>query len=212
MRRPIASFAVLIAVLLTGCATNYIQEFRGEVRNLKQDGKTEVIHQKMAGYSSGPSREKGRYLGFGSKFSVFFFHPELPPTQTFGTKTNLQQVDVWLVRRGEYLHDSFSSRGLEAEQLRQLGGERLEGRVTVRWNDSSDFNIEVDVAASDGSLTSMRGKFVGRREPEFAPMKLLVGPAMMMGFGGASSPGGVGVARPLPSPKPVAAPETIPAK
>ena len=209
MRRPIASFAVLIAALGFGCTTNHIQEFRGEVRNLKHDGKSEVIYQRIGASLSGPSRDRGRYLGFGMGFYVFMFHPELTPTRTFATDTELHQVDVWLVRRGDYRHDSFNFReGLGAEQLRQLGGEQLEGQVAVRWKHNLDFNIAVDLAARNGGLTSLRGKFIGRQETEFDPKVLLIGPAMMMGIGGTAPPGG----RPVPSTKPVAAPETIQVK
>lgn len=213
MRRPIASFAVLISVLCFGCTTNHIQEFRGEVRNLKHDGKSEVIYQRIGASFAGPSRDRGRYLGFGMGFYVFLYHPELTPTRTFPTNTELHQVDVWLVRRGDYRHDSFSFReGLGVEQLQQLGGEQLQGQVAVRWKNNLDFNIAVDLAARNGGLTSLRGKFIGRQETEFDPKVLLIGPAMMMGFGGASSPRGVGVAMPLPSPKPVVPPETIQVK
>lgn len=213
MRRPIASFAVLISVLVTGCATNYIQEFHGEVRNLKQDGTTEVIHRTIGGTSSGPSRDRGRYLGFAMGFSVFLFHPEFTPIRKFPKKTELHQVDAWLVRRGDYWRDHFSFReGLDAEQLQQLGGEKLDGQVTVRWVSNLDFNIAVDLAAREGSLTSLRGEFVGRQETEFDPKQLLIGPAMMMGFGGASMPSGVPAGRPVPNPKPVAQPETIQVK
>ena len=148
-------------------------------------------------------------MGFGMGFSVFLFHPELTPTRTFTTKTELKQVDVWLVRQGDFLHDPYSFRkGLDAEQLRNFGGEKLEDQVVIRWRNNLDFNIAVDVAALDGSLTSLRGEFAGRQETEFDPKVLLVAPAMMMGFGLAESSSGAHAARPLPSPKPAAKPET----
>lgn len=189
MRYSIAIIAVMASAFVSGCTTTIINEFHGELRNVNRDGRIETIRHQIPGYCSGPSRDGGRFVGFAlptSEFSVFLFHPALATGQTLITNTGSPQVDAWLLR-GRMLDWSDFVRSGDPEQLRQRGGERLEGRVAVRWKSNADFYIGVNLTA-DGS-TSLRGEFVGYTKTKVDPSVLWQGPAMLLfGAGGWRSP------------------------
>jgi len=183
--------AVVVSVFVSGCATTIINEFHGEARNIKPGGQIETIRDQIPGYCSGPSRDGGRFVGFSlptHEFSVFLFHPTLAAGQTLVTNTGSERLDVWLLR-GRVLDCLKFVRSGDPEQLRQQGGERLEGRVAVRWKSNADFYIGVDLTAGDVGSTSLRGEFVGYTKTEVDPSVLWQGPAMLLfGAGGWSHP------------------------
>ncbi|MDB6029641.1 MAG: hypothetical protein JWM68_5864 [Verrucomicrobiales bacterium] len=92
------------------------------------------------------------------------------------------------MQAGDFEWSDFTRSG-DPEQLRQHGGQRLEGRVAVRWESNADFNIVVNLCAGDADSTSLRGEFVGHTKTKFSPSVLWLGPAMLLfGAGGAADP------------------------
>ena len=191
MHQTTAILAILGSVLVSGCTTTIIHEYHGEVRNIKRDEQIATIRDQIPGYCSGPSRDGGRFVGFFLPmrgFSLFVFHPALARGQTLVTNTGSQQVSAWLLRGHEFTGSDVVRSG-DPEELRQHGGERLEGRVAVRWRSNADFYIGVDLAAGDVGSTSLRGEFVGYTETKADPNVLWLGPAMLLfGAGGWSNP------------------------
>ncbi|MEI6781162.1 MAG: hypothetical protein WCQ21_09615 [Verrucomicrobiota bacterium] len=198
MRNTIAIAA--LSVLCSGCTTDIVNQFRGEARNMRRDGRSETLQCDIPGYCSGPSAAGGQFVGFGlptQGFSIFLFYPKLAPTQSLATNTSPPSVDAWLVRSNAYPW-SDASKCENPEELRLLGGERLAGRVAVRWKSNADFLIAVDLAATNGAPATIDGEFVGYTHTKFDPAAPLVGLSMLFFGEGHSS----AAAKPVEANKP----------
>lgn len=172
---------IVLAILTSGCTTTIFNQFRGDARNIKLDGKTEEIQSEIPGYCSGPSVDGGRFVGFGlptNGFTFFLFYPGISLSGNIVTNTEPPSVDAWLIRTNGYSDWERFVRSGDLEILRSAGGEQLTGRVTVRWNNNSDFNIVVDLSGTNNT-TSLCGEFVGYTRTKFDPWSIVAGLGML---------------------------------
>jgi hypothetical protein len=187
MRSILASYSIGVVLLSTGCSTHIVQEFRGQAWNIQNDGLESSLSCRILGECSGESSSEGRFTGFylpAPEFSVFLFHPTFVPGQTLILNTGAPNVDAWLVRGTLFDWDDFVRSG-NPELLRQQGGERLEGRITLTIKSNADFRIAVDLSSKDERATHLRGEFSGYNETKVDLKELWLGPAMLIfGAGG----------------------------
>jgi hypothetical protein len=171
----------VIFVLCSGCTTDIVNQFHGEARNMRRDNRSETLRCNIPAYCSGPSVAGGQFVGFDlptQGFSLFLFYPRLAPSQSLATNTAPPSVDAWLIRSNAYTWSAAVQCG-NTEELRLLGGERLGGRVAVRWKSNADFVIGVDLAATNGEPTAIDGEFVGYTHTKFDPAAPFVGLGML---------------------------------
>jgi len=179
MRLPIS--IVALSIVCSGCTTDIVNQFRGETRNVRRDARNEQLQCDIPGYCSGPSTVGGHFVGFGlptQGFSVFLFYPKLEASESLTTNTAPPLVDAWLIRTNTYPW-SDARKCTNPEEIRLLGGERLTGRIAVKWKSNADFRIGVDLAANDTVPTGIEGEFVGYTKTRFDPAAPFVGLAML---------------------------------
>lgn len=188
------SIAIIIAsaFIAGGCTTTIVNQFHGEANNIKGDNKTEMLQCDIPGYCYGPSVGGGEFVGFGlptNGFSFFLFYPRSSSREGLATNTDPPSVDAWLIRTNGFYDWSRLLKSGDPQILGLAGGQRLSGRVIVRWRDNSDFNIVVDLAGNNGDATSVRGEFAGYTQSKFDPGSVLAGLGMVFfGEGHSSMP------------------------
>jgi len=187
---PIAIVAVL-AIFCCGCTTTIENDFHGEARNINSDNQTVTLRCDIPGYCDGPSAQGGHFVGFefpAEQFYLFLFYPKTVPGRSFIGSTEPPESDAWLIRGNDYDWCNFVESG-ELDELRRHGGQRLRGRVAVRWKDNADFNIVINLAATNGDTTSLNGEFAGYTRTKFDPGVVLAGLYMVFyGDGDSSTP------------------------
>jgi hypothetical protein len=189
MRHTIAIIA--LALITGGCTTEIVNQFHGEVCNIKGDNKTEALRSEVTGDCGGPAAGEGRFAAFGmpsNGFSLVLFYPRISTRERLATNTVPPAVDAWLVRSDWYIDCSqlIESQG-DREVLRSVGGEQLSGRIVARYRNNGDYNVLVDLTGNNGSATSVRGEFAGYTRTKFDPRAIFFGLGMMF-FGERHSP------------------------
>ncbi|MEI8043683.1 MAG: hypothetical protein WCL11_19900 [Verrucomicrobiota bacterium] len=167
---------------------------------MRRDHRNETLQCDIPGYCSGPSVAGGQFVGFGlptQGFTLFVFYPSLAASENFATNTAPPLVDAWVIRTNTHAWSDARACG-DPEELRLLGGERLAGRVAVRWKSNADFRIAVDLASNDAVATGIEGEFVGYTKTRFDPAAPFVGLAMLF-FGEGHS---TSAAKPVATDKP----------
>jgi hypothetical protein len=162
---------------LQGTVKEITRQFSGKVGDLKGDGQVATINSQCRGFARGPTDDGKYYAGFDlspynatSEFHLYFIFPVLPAGQVIVTNTESRIVDVWLFRSdNNYSNDVFVVRHNE-EQLLRRGGQKMAGRVAIRWSSDADFVIGADVALGTNSSTWARGEFVGSTKTKLNPM------------------------------------------
>jgi hypothetical protein len=100
-----------------------------------------------------------------TEFHIYFIAPTLPAGQILVTNTESSVVEVWFFRSDKDYYNEFYIKKNNQEQMRQRGGERMTGRVAIKWNNNGDFVIGADLDLpkdnSIGSSTFVVGKRVG---------------------------------------------------
>ena len=169
---------LVLSICVTGCTTDYLQDFHGQVRNLKFDQRTETVECKIPGYCSGSSVAGGQFIGFdlpAQGFSIYLFYPKVEPKQCLSTRTAPPLVDAWLIRTNRFYDCGQLARSGDQALLREAGGQKLGGTIAVQWRSEADFNFTVDLTADVGDSTAVQGKFRGYVRERFDPATLFVG-------------------------------------
>jgi hypothetical protein len=192
MRLALPFTITALAVFATGCTTNYFQEFHGEIHNADSTNQTAALRCDIYGDCEGPSVTGGRFASFDvgspANFAIYLSYPTTSSRRTFHTAP--PRVDAWLVyTHGNLdtdLEDSQFDDSNDVSDLRLFGGKQLTGTLTESRNDSADFNIAVDLTATNGD--AVRGEFIGYTKTKFDPGSILIGLGMLFfGEGGPST-------------------------
>lgn len=151
--------------------------FNGKIGDLTGDGQVATINSECHGFSTGPTDDGKRFAGFdlspynaSSEFHLYFVFPELTAGQIIVTNTESGIVDVWLFRSdNNYSNEVFVVRH-DAAQLVGRGGQKLMGRVSIRWKNDADFVIGADLACATNRSIWAHGEFVGSTKTKLNPI------------------------------------------
>ncbi len=183
MRTAIFSFLATSFLCCTGCTT--VRDFYGAATNLKGDGEQtpEGTHLRIALACSGTAADGRRYVAFSFRHQnccLVVFHPPVASSGSLRTETASGQTSAWLVR-GRKPDCAVLARG-GAERAFFTGRvERLHGTVEIIcWRSTDDFYMLVELVGETGE-TAVRGQLASYT----ALWRPLLGPAMLLGFGGA---------------------------
>jgi hypothetical protein len=165
------------------------RQFTGKIGNLKGDGQVATINSECRGFGSGPTDNSKHLVQFDltprgpdtppAEFHVYFIVPPLPAGQILVTNTESGTVDVWFFRNDKNYYNDFYIIKNNQEQLRQRGGERMSGKVAIKWNSDADFVIGADLTLPEDKLTWVRGEFVGSTKTKLNPL-LYEWPAILL--------------------------------
>ena len=141
--------------------TTLNSECRGFGRGPTDDGKYWAEFDLTPGGPTNPPTE----------FHLFFIFPTLPTGQILVTNTESRAVDVWFFRSdANYSNVVCVITKNNQELLKQRGGEKMTGRVAIKWNSDADFVIGADLTLPENSSTWARGEFVGDAKTELNPV------------------------------------------
>ena len=163
--------------------------FNGKIGNLIGDGKVALINSECRGFGRGPTDDDQYWAEFDLtpvgpneppiKCQVFFIFPLASKGQVFVTNTESQVVNVWFFREDKNYENTFLAIHNNQEKLLQHGGERLAGRVAIKWNSDSDFVIGADLVLPKDHSTWLQGEFVGSSKTRLNPI-LYEWPAILL--------------------------------
>jgi hypothetical protein len=184
----------IIFVLLIGCGFTekskadgfqgtiqiITRKFNGKIGNLAGDGKVQTINSECRGFGRGPTDDGKYWAEFDltprgptnppTEFHLFFIFPALPTGQILVTNTESRAVDVWFFRSdANYSNVVFIIKDNQT-LIRQRGGEKMTGRVAIKWNSDADFVIGADLTLPENSSTWARGEFVGDAKTKLNPI------------------------------------------
>jgi hypothetical protein len=183
MRTAMLIFLVGSLAGCTGCTTD--RDFYGAATNLKGDGEhtPEGTHLKIALACSGTAADGNRYVAFSFRHQnccLVVFHPPVESSGSLRTETASGQTSAWLVR-GRKPDCAVLARGGAEAAFFTGRAERLRGTVEIlRWRSADDFYMQVELVGETGE-TALQGQLAGYT----ALWGPLLGPAMLLGFGGA---------------------------
>src|SRR5665647_2668649 len=151
-----------------GTVQHITRKFNGKVGNLKGDGQVIAVNSECRGFGRGPM-QAGKYaVQFDltpsgpntppAEFHLYFIFPALPTGQILVTNTESRVVDVWFSRSNKDYNNNFRN------------GERMAGRVAIKWNSDSDFVIGADLTLPKDNSTWVHGEFVGNSETKLNPI------------------------------------------
>lgn len=185
MRATTLILLVVSVAVCTGCTT--VRDFYGIAANLKGEGEQTPpgTHLKIGITCSGTAPNGDRYVAFSFRRRncwLVLFHPPVEPTKSLRTETTSGHTGAWLVRGSKPDCTTLARRGAEAAFLADRA-ERLRGSIEILWRGTDDFYMPVELVGAAGE-TAVRGQFAAYT----ALWKPLVGPAMLLGFGGARAP------------------------
>jgi hypothetical protein len=156
------------------------RKFNGKIGNLTGDGKVQTINSECRGFGRGPTKDGKYFTEFDltpsgptnppAEFHVYFIFPDLSTRQTLITNTESQAVDVWLFRSDANYSNIVCVIKGDQELLHQRGGEKMTGRVAIKWNSDSDFVIGADLTLARTNSTWLRGEFVGDSRTKLNPI------------------------------------------
>lgn len=174
-------FALALAGL-AGCTT--VRDFCGSAKNLKGDGERipPGTHRKTTVTCCGGTRSGERYIALGLRAEhcwFVLFHPPANASGSFYATTASGTACAWLVRGKKPDCAALGSSGRDASFLTPLR-ERLHGTISGLWYTKNDFHFDVELVGAN-SETSVEAQFAAYT----ALWKPLIGPAMLLGFGGA---------------------------
>ena len=179
---------ILFALILAGCTgCTTVHDFYGSAVNLKGDGEriTPGTHLKMSVTCSGCAPSGDRYIALRLRQEhcwLVLFHPPAESGGSMRTATSSGDAGAWVVRGKKPDCAALEHNGRDAAFLTDRA-ERLCGSMEVLWRADNDFYIPVELHAQAGE-TAVHGQFAAYT----ALWKPLVGPAMLLGFGGARAP------------------------
>jgi hypothetical protein len=206
MRYSFLILSFLAALLGNGCTTKspnqvddtgrfhgthleITRQFTGKIGNLKGDGQVATINSECRGFGSGPTDDGRHLVQFDltpsgpdtppAEFHLYFIVPPLPAAQILVTNTEPSSVDVWFFRNDKNYYNDFYIVKNDQEQLHQRGGERMTGRVAIKWNSDADFVIGANLTLPEDKSTWVRGEFVGSTKTKLNPM-LYEWPAILL--------------------------------
>jgi hypothetical protein len=176
-------FVVGVIAGCTGCTT--VRQFYGMAANLKGDGGRTPggTHLKISVTCSGTAADGDRYVAFsfrGQKCWLVVIHPPVGSRASLRTQTATGQTSAWLVRGIQPVCSVLARSGASAALLGDRA-ERLHGSVEIVRLSNHDFYMPVELAGEAGE-TAVRGEFRSYK----ALWRPLVGPAMLLGVGGAA--------------------------
>jgi len=183
MRTTMFSFFATSFLCCSGCTT--VRDFYGAAVNLKGDGERtpEGTHLKIALACSGTAADGNRYVAFSFRHQnccLVVFHPPVHASGSARTETASGRTSAWLVRGRQPDCAVLACGGVEAASFTGRS-ERLRGSVEIlRWRSADDFYMPVELVGETGE-TAVRGQFASYT----ALWRPLLGPAMLLGFGGA---------------------------
>ena len=197
MSRSYLISSLLVALVFCGCATRspnqvndtghfhgsvqkITRQFNGKVGNGNGDGQVVAINSECRGFGRGQTDTGRYYAQFDltpsspddppTKFQLSFIFPASLAGQVLITNTEAHVIDVWLFKRDANYANGFYVAKDNEEQLRQRGGEKMSGKVAVKWNSDADFVIGVDLVLPGDKSTWVRGEFVGSSKAKLNPL------------------------------------------
>lgn len=192
MRYSFLILFFLVVLLSSGCeSTNktdglnltvqvITRKFNGTVGNLLGDGRVTTLNSECRGFGRGPTDDGKYWAEFDltpggptnppTEFHLFFIFPTLPTGQILVTNTESRAVDVWFFRSDANYSNVVCVIKNNQELLKQRGGEKMTGRVAIKWNSDADFVIGADLTLPENSSTWARGEFVGDAKTELNPV------------------------------------------
>jgi len=165
---------------LQGTVHEISRKFNGKIGNLMGDGKITTLNSECRGFGRGPAGDGKYWAEFDltptgpneppTEFHLYFVFQPLRPRQMLITNTDSNIVGVWLFRSDKnYSNTSYIVRNIP-EQLHQRGGEKMTGRVAIKWNTDADFVIGANLTMDKDKSTWVQGEFVGSTKTKLNPM------------------------------------------
>jgi hypothetical protein len=160
-----------------GTVEETTRKFCGQIGDLQGDGKIVSINSRCRGFARGPTDDGKYYAGFylspysaTNEFHLYFIFPLLPAGQVIVTNTESGVAEVWLFRNdNNYSNDVFVVKHNERQML-QRGGQKMTGKVGIKWGSDADFVIGVDATLTNDSSTWAYGEFVGSLNTKLDPL------------------------------------------
>ena len=168
-----------VPFLISGCAStdktygiqwtvqDVTRKYNGKIGNLLGDGQVTAINSQCRGFGRGPAAGGKYSVAFDltpggptnppMEFHLCFIFPVMPAGQILVTNTASRAVEVLFSRS-------------DADHPGQHSGERMTGRVAIKWNSDSDFVIGADLTLPDDASTWVRGEFVGTTKTNINPI------------------------------------------
>ena len=182
MRNSLFIILFIVALLSYGCdsinETHRSQsmvvinrKFDGKIGNLLGDDQVAAMNSECRGFGRGPTDDGKYWAEFDltpggptnppTEFHLFFIFPAMPAGQILITNTQSRAIDAWFFRSDSNYYNNFYVIKDNQEMLRQRGGERMTGQVSIKWNSDADFVIGADLTLPENNSTWVRGEFVG---------------------------------------------------
>ena len=147
------------------------RKFDGKIGNLRGDNRVIAINSECRGFGRGPT-DDGKYWAYfdltprgptnpPNEFHLFFIFPPLPAEQILATNTQSRVIDAWFFRSDANYSNIVYVIKDNQDLLRQRGGERMTGQVSIKWNSDADFLIGADLTLPENNSTWVRGDFIG---------------------------------------------------
>jgi hypothetical protein len=163
-----------------GTVKEITRQFNGKIGNLKGNDQVVEMNSECRGFGSGPANDGKHLVQFdltprgpdtpAIEFHLYFVVPPLPAGQILVTNTESSAVDVWFFRSDKNYSNNVYIAKNDQEQLRERGGERMTGRVAIKWNNDADFVIGADLTLPKDNSTWVRGEFVGSTKTKLSPI------------------------------------------
>lgn len=185
MRKSTLILVALVLAACSGCTT--VHDFYGSGANLKSGGERipTGTHLKMSVTCSGSAPNGDHFIAFHLRSEscwLVLFHPSVKSGRSLRAGTTGGDAGAWLVR-GERPDCADLARHGRGAAFLSDRAERLRGSIEVVWRTDDDFYMPVELDSEMGE-TAVHGQFAAYT----ALWEPLVGPAMLLGFGGARAP------------------------